>query len=116
VAPEPPWKRAKAIQRARRSEEPAARSDGGVRQPASGALRGRPGDVRTEDWLIEDKFTDAKSYTLKLDMLMKTVREALQLHGRLPMWRITIAGERFRLLREQDYLWLKARADESDSN
>jgi len=106
-----PWERATAARRAKRSETQAAASDGGRRVPASGALRGNKGDVRTLDYLIEDKFTDAESFTIKLSMLRKTVQEALQMHGRLPMWRITIRGERFRLMREDDYLYLKAQAD-----
>ena len=111
MAPETPWERATAVRRSRRSEDALARSDGGRRQPASGALRGQKGDVRTLDYIIEDKFTDAESYTIKLSMLRKTIQEALAMHGRLPMWRITIRGEKFRLMREDDYLFLKAQAD-----
>lgn len=111
MRPRTPWERASASQRARRSEEQGAKLEGGRRQPASGALRGQKGDIRTQDWIIEDKFTDAESYTIKLSMLRKTIHESLQMHGRLPQWRITIRGMKFRLLREEDYLWLKMRAD-----
>lgn len=110
-APRTPWQRVSAARRARRSEDTAARSDGGRRVPASGALRGNKGDVRTLDYVIEDKFTDADSFTIKRSMLRKTIQEALQMHGRLAMWRITIKGDRYRLMREEDYLFMKARAD-----
>jgi hypothetical protein len=79
----------------------------------AGALRGQRGDVRTDEWLIEDKFTDAESFSIKLTMLKKTIHEALVTGGRLPMWRIVIQGHRFRLLREEDYLWLKAQVDDN---
>lgn len=108
-SPGTPWERVSGARRAKRSEETAARSDGGRRHPVT--ARGQKGDVRTLDYIIEDKFTDADSFTIKLAMLRKTIQEALQMHGRLPMWRITIKGERFRLMRETDYLFLKARAD-----
>jgi hypothetical protein len=112
-SPQTPWERVSASRRSRRSEDQAARSDGGRRQPASGALRGQRGDVRTDEWLIEDKFTDAESFSIKLTMLKKTIHEALVTGGRLPMWRIVIQGHRFRLLREEDYLWLKAQVDDN---
>lgn len=108
---ETPWERAKAGRRARHSEQQAARLEGGVRQPASGALRGRKGDVRSEDYLIEDKFTDANSFTITRKMLDKIMREGLEMHGRLSQLRITMPGYKLRVLREDDYLYLKARAD-----
>lgn len=95
------------------SERQAARLDGGVTQPASGALPGRKGDIRTEDWLIEDKFTDAHSFTITEKLLDKIIRDALVMHGRLPMLRITMPRYKLRVLREEDYLYLKAMADGS---
>lgn len=106
-----PWKRAQASQRARRSEERGARDQGGQRQPGSGAFVGKKGDIRDADWLIEDKYTDAASYTIKLSTFDKILSEALQMHGRLAMMRITIRGRRFRLMREEDYLHMKAQLD-----
>jgi len=63
------------------------------------------GDYKTDLWLVEDKFTDKGSFTLKLAVLSKTIGEAL-FARRLPQWRITIGEQTFRLMREQDYLAL----------
>lgn len=109
--PRSPWERSSASRRARKSETQGAKLQGGQRQPGSGAFRGRPGDIRDEDWLIEDKFTDADSFIIKRSMLDKTIREALSDHGRLAQWRITMPGYKLRLIREEDYLYLKAKAD-----
>ena len=56
-------------------ERRTAKQFGGLTQPASGAIEGLKGDVRThgrsagrfndKDFLIENKFTDAKSYVLQ---------------------------------------------------
>jgi hypothetical protein len=109
--PPTPWERARAGQRARRSETQGAKLQGGQRQPASGALRGRPGDIRDEDWLIEDKYTDADSFTITTKLIDKIMQEALQSHGRLAMLRITLPRYKLRVMREDDYLYLKARAE-----
>lgn len=78
-------KDAKRTQNARsRSQEARyAAQRGGKRQPGSGARPGAPGDVRSENELTEMKFTDAKSYTLKVSDLQKILRQALS-QGREP--------------------------------
>lgn len=62
--------------------------------PASGAIAGMKGDVKSDKFLVEDKFTDAASYTLTKGLLQKLEQEALQ-SRRKPMFRVTIQGETF---------------------
>lgn len=102
MAPDLPWRKKSHSHRARKSENKAAKLEGGRRSPMSGAGRVK-GDVQTSNWLIEDKTTEAVSYRLELDKLVTTHRQAIAAH-RLFQWRITIRGETFRLIREDDYL------------
>ncbi len=101
-----PWHRASQQRRAQRSESEGAKSEGGKRVPRSGAGRLK-GDIRTSEFLIEDKFTDADSFTLKRSVLDKITREAFT-SGRLPQMRVTMPGHKLRVLREVDYLALMA--------
>lgn len=103
---EPPWKRAAVGRRARHSEEATAKSDGGKRVPASGSKWNAKGDVRANGFLIDDKFTDAASFSVTRTMVEKGLAEALQTPpGLRPQWRITIPGiPRLRLILEDDYL------------
>lgn len=109
--PEPPWKRAAVGRRAKHSEEATAKSDGGSRVPASGSKWNAKGDVRANGFLIDDKFTDAESFRVTRDMVMKTMSEALQTPpGLRPQWRISIKGApRLRVMLEDDYLALVGR-------
>lgn len=104
--PKTPWGRASQQQRSRRSEDEAAKLEGGRRVPMSGAGRSK-GDIRTSEFLIEDKFTDAASFTLTKADLDKIQRHAL-VSGRLPQMRITLPGHIVRVMRESDYLALQA--------
>lgn len=65
--------------RSKRQEEGVARRTGSRRQKASGSLSGAKADVRDKDKLRgECKLTRAKSYSLKLEELIKVEGEA---HG-----------------------------------
>ena len=81
----------------------------------SGAGR-KKGDYHANGYLVEDKFTEfyrgkpANSFRITTDMIRKTVNEALAARC-LPMWRITLPGFKLRVMREEDYLYLQARAD-----
>lgn len=110
--PEPPWSRAAVGRRARQSEEATAKSDGGSRMPASGSKWYAKGDVRANGFLIDDKFTDSESFTITRKMIEKATSEALQTPpGLRPQLRISIKGlPRLRLLTEDDYLFLIAKA------
>ncbi len=78
--------------RSQRSEDQAAKEIGGRRMPASGAISGFKGDVKSKEYLLEDKFTDAASYPLTLHVLKKMETEAFQ-NRRKPLLRVTIQGE-----------------------
>lgn len=106
--PATPWRRA---QRFKQSERQAAKQEGGTVQPASGAIRRArsKGDVRVPGILIEDKVTDKASFTVTETMLATTIKQAL-VQGVTPHWRITIGRRRLRLMQEDDYLYLAAKA------
>lgn len=111
--PEPadtPWKRATAHQRALRSERQGAAQEGGRVQPNSGSLPGRKGDYMANGFLVDDKVTDKRSWRLTLDGpqgLSAHITNAVR-QRRLPSWRLNIAGIRFRLMRDEDFLYLIA--------
>lgn len=64
--------KAKAI----KTERQLAKRLGGRAQPASGAVCGYKGDVKTHDFLIDSKETKHGSYSLTLTDLTKISREA----------------------------------------
>lgn len=108
--PEPPWKRATSKRKSLRSERQAAKLDNGKVQPMSGAGR-KKGDVLTSMWLIEDKITEARSFTVTVAMLDKIEAEAVNTPpSKLPQLRLTLPGHRWRMLREEDYLYLQSLA------
>jgi hypothetical protein len=76
----------------RRKEKMLARDLDGRQQPASGAFPDQPGDVVTENFLIESKYTKARSYKITADCLAK-VRSEANLKNRTPAMVIEIAGE-----------------------
>lgn len=114
--PRTPWERAQVARRARRSEDQAAKSEGGRRQPASGSRWFAKGDVRANGFLIDDKFTDDASFRLTAEALNKITREALQTPpGLMPRLRISIKGtSRWSVIRDEDLLYLIARAGVSE--
>lgn len=103
---DPPWRRKTPQVRGRQSERRGAKLDGGRVVAMSGGGR-QKGDYRTARFRVENKETDNASYSLVLEKLHKTEREALLTPpGLLPQTRIVIQGEAFRLLREVDYVAL----------
>lgn len=114
--PNVPWERAKSGRRARYSEQDAAKLEGGRRVTGSGSKREK-GDVRVNGFRIEDKFTDASSFTITSKMLDKIEAEALQTPpGLLPQLRITMPGHKWRMVREQDWLYIAAKAGVADAS
>lgn len=79
---------------------------GGNRTAASGAFWSRKGDVRTDDLLIEHKWTGKKSFTIKSDVLEKIVTEAI-LDSRIPVLGIHLNGKNYVLLDENDFIELR---------
>ena len=79
---------------------------GGQRSAGSGAFWSRKGDVRTNDFLIEHKWTGKKSFTLKSDVLEKIVMEAI-LDSRIAALGISLNGKNYVLLEEHDFIELR---------
>lgn len=63
------------------------------------------GDVKTERFLVECKFTDKTQYVLKLDTLNKIAKEALQA-GREPLLSLDIYGKQFFVVPREVFLEL----------
>ena len=79
---------------------------GGKRSAASGAFWSRKGDVRTDDLLIEHKWTGKKQVTVKSEVLKKITTEAI-LDGRIPILGIHLDGENYVILGEEDFFELR---------
>jgi hypothetical protein len=75
--------------RSKKSEKEAAAFLGGGVQPASGALPNplMKADVKSANFLVDDKVTDCKSYNVKFDLWLKLKREAF-MNRKRPMIRI----------------------------
>lgn len=87
-------------------EKRLAKKIGGKRNAASGALWSRKGDVRSDDLLIEHKWTGKKQFTVKSDVIKKNVREAI-LEGRMPVFGIHLDGEDYVILLEDDFMEMR---------
>lgn len=76
---------------------------GGSRTAASGAFWSRKGDVRSERFLAEHKYTAAKSFSLKSAELKKVETEAL-LVGRVPIFCVSLDNKDYVVLLEDDFI------------
>lgn len=86
-----------------KQEKRTSKEFGGRIQVASGALWGAKGDVRTEEYLIENKFTDKDYYILKVATWNKIKREAIRDSLRKPLMQIDVSSEHYVVLDEYDY-------------
>ena len=87
-------------------EKRTAETYKGSRNVMSGAGWMRKADVRSEDFMIENKLKmdpDAKSYSIKAVDLRDLVKRA-RLEGRIPLMQIDLAGRRYVVLVEDDFL------------
>jgi hypothetical protein len=78
----------------------------GSRNAMSGAGWVRKADVRTEDFMIENKLKmskDAKSYSMKAIELRDLVKRA-RLEGRIGLLQFDLGGHSYVTLREDDFL------------
>lgn len=87
-------------------EKRLAKAVGGQRNVASGAFWFRKGDVRSQDLLIEHKWTGKKSFTLKSDILEKITTEAL-LDSRTPVLGISLNDINYVVMDENDFLTMR---------
>lgn len=72
----------------------------------SGAGWVRKADVRTEDFMIENKLkvkADAKSYSMRAEDLTVLMKRA-RLEGRVGVMQVDLAGHSYVILREDDFL------------
>ena len=83
-----------------------AKRVGGKRTAASGAYWSRKGDVRSDDLLIEHKYTGKKQFTVRSEVLKKIMREAI-LDGRTPVLGIHLDGEDYVILSENDFIEMR---------
>ena len=81
-------------ERSKKSEIELAESLEGRRQPASGALpvASLKGDVRSRFWLIDDKITSLKSFSIGVKTWRKIRKQAWQNHRR-PAISVNFADE-----------------------
>lgn len=97
----------KRIQKvSKKQEQRSANLYRGSRNPMSGAGWVKKNDVRSEDLLIENKFTDnKKSYTIKnVDLVELTQRAVLE--DRIPVLQFDLGGRHYVVLNENDFLCL----------
>lgn len=87
-------------------EKRLAKAVGGQRNVASGAFWFRKGDVRSQDLLIEHKWTGKKSFTIKSDVLEKITTEAL-LDSRTPVLGISLNEVNYVVMDENDFLTMR---------
>ena len=91
--------------RSRRQEKRTANEGGGRQVIASGALPGRKGDVRLDDWLVECKTTNSQSYRFKKSEWQQHSIDAA-LTGRKPMFEIDLDGEELIVLTRDEFFRL----------
>lgn len=77
----------------------------GKRTAASGAFWSRKGDVRSDRFLIEHKYTGNKSFSLKAVELEKITKEAI-MDGRTPVFGISLNNKNYVVLLEDDFIAL----------
>ena len=94
----------------RKHEDRLAKAIGGSRTAASGAFWSRKGDVRSQELLIEHKWTGKKSKTIQSAELKKITTEAI-MDGRMPVFGLHLDGEDYVVLLETDLLELVQKID-----
>lgn len=94
-------------------EKRTAKTYGGTLNAMSGAGWMRKADVRTPDFMIENKTKmslDAKSYSVKAVDLRDLTKRA-RLEGRIPLLQFDLGGHRYVVLNEDDLLELIGEED-----
>jgi len=91
-----------SLKKSQKQEQRLAKHYGGSVTPGSGNGWVHKNDVKTPTLSIEAKYTDAKSYSLKLADLIKAEKIAL-MDGRDIIFTVSFSGEEFVILREADY-------------
>jgi hypothetical protein len=102
--------RSEGQKQSRKHENRLAKAIGGSRTAASGAFWSRKGDVRSEELLIEHKWTGKKSKTIQSAELKKITTEAI-MDGRIPVFGLHLDGEDYVVMLETDLLELVHKSD-----
>lgn len=102
--------RSEGQKQSRKHETRLAKAIGGSRTAASGAFWSRKGDVRSEELLIEHKWTGKKSKTIQSTELKKITTEAI-MDGRIPVFGLHLDGEDYVVMLETDLLELVQKRD-----
>lgn len=87
-------------------EKKDAKDFNGYRQKGSGNFWAKPGDVKTDKFLIEAKQTDKKSYSITLKTWDKLYEEAL-FSFRIPILSLLIKDKELVVLSKEDFLKLR---------
>jgi len=91
---------------------------GGKRQIASGALPFWKNDVSSDNWLVEHKYTDAKSYTVKKLIFKDVIINAFK-EGKLPAMVIEFTNApalKIAIIRYEEFLELDNYLKEEHEN
>lgn len=102
--------KSEGLKQSQKHEKRIAKAIGGQVNAASGAFWSRKGDVRSDDLLVEHKWTGKKSKTIQSDELKKITNEAI-MDGRTPVFGIHLDGEDYVILLEHDFLELREKLD-----
>ena len=98
----PAWlKKTSVKKKSAGKEKSIAKELGGKAQPGSGNQFNAKGDVKLDDYLIEHKYTDKKSYSLNKDTFKKIEREAQEV-GKCPAMIIELQDRKLVVLRYED--------------
>jgi len=95
--------------RSKQQEDRIAQEMGGLVVPASGSFWARKGDARTDDYLVEAKYTDKASFSIKRAIWDKIRKEAL-LDGRIPLLAVQIQERKLVVMDEEDFHELRRTA------
>lgn len=94
----------RTMKTSRKQEERTANAYKGSRNAGSGSGWLRKNDVRSHDFLVENKFTDnKKSYSIKSVDLVE-LRERAILEDRTPVLQFDLGGRRYVILTEDDFI------------
>jgi hypothetical protein len=94
------------IKKSRKQEKRSADTYRGSRNAGSGSGWMRKNDVRSKEFLIENKLTIAtKSITIK-DVDLRELRERAIIEDRVPILQFDLANRRYVILTEDDFLEL----------
>lgn len=76
-------KRLRVPKHGQKSERKTAKRIDGAVRPGSGSVEGAKGDIMTHSYLLENKCTSKRSFSVKIEWLQKITKEARE-EGKLP--------------------------------